>query len=89
MSPVIGWLIGTGVALIIEALLVWRVMRALGSGTIKCDPLSWLNDEWSLELTFAQMTNPVLYWLSVLATVGVAVVIPVVFVVIAVAELRS
>jgi hypothetical protein len=88
MAQAKGWLIGIGIVLLIELFLVWRIARALGRGTIKIDPLFWLADTFGFDFTVNRASNPVMYWLGVLAVMAFGVLVLAVFVVVAVINLR-
>jgi|HubBroStandDraft_1064217.scaffolds.fasta_scaffold1493002_2 hypothetical protein len=89
MSHVTAWLTGIAVTLVIELLLVWRISRALSTGTIKIDPLFWLADTFGFDFTVSRATNPIMYWLGTLAVMGLAFVVLAVFVLVAAINIRG
>lgn len=83
-----GWLVGIGITLVIELLLMWRISRALSTGAIKVDPLFWLADTFGFDFTVSRSTNPILYWLGTLFLVLIAVAVLAIFAAVAFNNLR-
>jgi hypothetical protein len=83
MTPA-GWAIAIGLTVAIEALLVWRLLRALDRGVIKIDPLFWIADAFGLDFTVSRATNPIMYWGGVLSLVIFGLVVSAIFILIVV-----
>jgi hypothetical protein len=83
MTPA-GWAIAIGLTVAIEALLVWRLLRALDRGVIKIDPLFWIADAFALDFTVSRATNPIMYWGGVLSLVIFGLVVSAIFILIVV-----
>ncbi len=63
------------VTVLAEAIVIWRVLRALNRGVIKIDPLFWLADTWGFEFTVMRARNPFWYWFGIVATLIVGLVV--------------
>jgi hypothetical protein len=68
-------IIGFGVLILIEAFVISRLARALNRGVIKIDPLFWLSDTFGFEFSVARATNPFWYWLGIVTTLFVGLMV--------------
>jgi hypothetical protein len=63
------------VTVLAEAIVIWRVLRALNRGVIKIDPLLWLTDMLGSEFTVIRARNPLWYWFGIVTTLIVGLVV--------------
>ena len=71
-----------GLTILIEAFLVWRLLRALHRGVIKIDPLFWIADTLELDFTVSRAINPIVCWGGMVSLVLSGIVVLAIFIVI-------